>query len=184
MILIFGPSGSGKTALAKEMERCGYFVIPTYTTRPIRENDFFTEHISESEMNRLINEKQTISDVTYDTEYGRVSYCIKNDDCGKYNSVLIANMKFYEDICKVDPDLISYKVFLDVDYNTIINNKVNRGITDIDTKKRLERDAKDMEVLKSESNLVIQNHGFKMSPSQLVSEIVSKIIDYYFKDLE
>lgn len=39
MIVLVGKSCSGKTTIAKELEKLGYSLIVTYTTRPIREGE-------------------------------------------------------------------------------------------------------------------------------------------------
>lgn len=41
LVCLVGASGSGKTAIAKELEKAGYNVIQSYTTRPPRERNEF-----------------------------------------------------------------------------------------------------------------------------------------------
>lgn len=76
ILLIIGPSGAGKSSIAQELEQIGLIkVIPTWTNRPIRNDENFINHkfISSAKFEKLKEDNfflETVKLFDLDYEYG------------------------------------------------------------------------------------------------------------------
>jgi guanylate kinase len=87
IIALVGESGSGKTTIAKELEKRGYNVIKSYTTRPEREPGEWG-HIF-GDMDWYFNDTngdRVIADTFYNNEY---YWATKEQYQGKGTSIYI-----------------------------------------------------------------------------------------------
>lgn len=83
LILLVGASGSGKTAVAKEMEKRGYNVIQSYTTRePRHENEWGHTFVSQMDQHCLSNLKRNEELIAYTFYNGHHYWATKNQISG------------------------------------------------------------------------------------------------------
>lgn len=186
MILISGASGSGKTTVTKELEKLGYSIIPTYTTRPPRPNDYGTICIEPSEFEYMLTHNKFISYHIFNSVMGEVAYGVpvsENPDSYS-NSVIILAKEYLEDIIHYITHYTEDRTFLayiNVDNDTIIKNSMEdaeRGLANTDLQNRLDRDKDKNNSLKNIADMVIDNSNFKLSPM----EIANMISAYYRKE--
>lgn len=191
MILLSGASGCGKTTTAKCLESIGCSIVPTYTTRKLRDNDLYTISVSNDEFNDMVKHKKFMSHVGYNTKNGKVRYGIPVLEYkkGKYKSivkpmVIINAYEYTNDIIdyirRYEYDPI-FKVFIDVDYSTIVDVVIkdeNRLSTNNDLKDRLKRDDYKMRELKDKANLIIDNSSMKLSPDEMSNIIIREYTKY------
>ena len=163
MILLAGPTGSGKTTIAKSLEKLGYNIIPTYTTREPRPNDAFTECITFDEFKSMLSMNKFVAGHTFKASFGNVSYGIpKVPEEDSSNSVVIIAYEYFEDLKKylrIIDDTI-FLVYLHVPDNIIISRSMtddSRGESNKDLLFRLERDYHKNQVLREKANLLISN---------------------------
>lgn len=183
MIILNGPTGSGKTSILKELHRTGKFdIIPTYSTRPARNNDFDVHHVSQKEMDLFFANDKVFSFISYDTEYGPCEYCILKEDIKENlkRMVVIGNEAFTRDLInyvKHQQHNLCVSVFLNVDYKTILETSNNGNETDKDRLTRLKRDFKLMNQLKSEAGIIISNYHRQRSAHDIAREIIDDYED-------
>jgi len=105
IICLVGESGSGKTTLCKELEKQGYNIIKSYTTRKQRSKDEYghifintvpTKAISDGEgdFNRIIDKKDMIAYTFYNNQH---YWATKKQYQGKGVSIYV-----------IDPDGVKY----------------------------------------------------------------------------
>lgn len=114
LILLVGASGSGKTTIARELEKEGYNIIHSYTTRKPREENewghiFIKKAIGHKvkKTNNMIAFKQL-----YDYEY----WATKEQYEGKGTSIYIVCPKGAEQVKENAKDVEVITVFLMADY--------------------------------------------------------------------
>lgn len=99
LVLLVGPSGSGKTTIAKELEKEGYNIIHSYTTRPPREPDewghTFIPQLTDRKISYIGHSGLGILNIEgymeYEDEFGKkaeIPYIY-------YNSEVIAHKELY-----------------------------------------------------------------------------------------
>lgn len=175
MILISGSSGSGKTSVTKELEKLGYSIIPTYTTREPRPDDYGTICISTNEFEYMLTHDKFISYHIFNSAMGEVAYGVPIiDNPDEYsNSVIILAKEYLEDIIYHINHFTEDQTFLayiNVDNDTIIRTSMGdeyRGLSNTDLQDRLERDTTKNTSLMSMADIVIDNNNFKLSPLEV-----------------
>lgn len=186
MILLAGQSGSGKTAALYALEKLGYSVIPTYSTRKPRPKDKGTICISESEFQGMLMRDRFVSYHVFDSKMGKVAYGISLTEYEDVleDSVLVLAKEYFDDIVSYLSRRTTDKpflVYLDVDENSIIGkayNHPNRKTSNVDLLDRLERDRSKNNYLKSMANLVIDNREFHLSKYEVADTIEKKYRDF------
>lgn len=127
LILLVGPSGSGKTTVARELEKEGYNVIHSYTTRPPRKpNEWGHIFISEKEYLKhvtLADEDGTLAYkdsemIAFQELYGEYYFATKEQYQGKGTSIYVIDPSGVEDIYKNVNDAEVITIFLMADENT------------------------------------------------------------------
>lgn len=197
MILIMGPSGSGKTTVAKELDKLGCYIVPTYTTRGPRPDDAYTICVYDDTFRRLLNNKRFISHATFHAKFGDVSYGIPVEEYlqnvksyATFPVVIISAYEYVDDIveyakmCKGDP---VFKVYLDVDIDTIVKKSLGdskRGQANIDLYSRVERDSLKNEKLKHYADFVVNNRGMQKSPYDIACDIVLEYQNFLTKKMQ
>ncbi|HHV43020.1 MAG TPA: AAA family ATPase [Clostridiaceae bacterium] len=97
LILLVGPSGSGKTTIAKELEKEGYNVIHSYTTRPPREPDEWGHtFVNDVALEELYDKQDTI--VAFQMLYGNAYWATKEQYQGKGTSIYVIDPKGAEQV--------------------------------------------------------------------------------------
>lgn len=186
MILISGNSGSGKTSVAVQLEKMGYKLIPTYTTRKYRsDEELGSIRISETEFEYKLSHNGFISYHIYNTNMGNVAYGIPLKECEENGnkSVIILAREYYEDVYHYIKNYSSDKMFmvyLDVDDASIIEKSFddkNRGLSNVDLIDRLDRDRDKAAFLRHIATLIIDNNEFRLN-----SKEVADIIDHKYKE--
>ena len=197
MIIINGATGSGKSSIVRELIKLSYEVIPTYSTRPKRPDDFDTIHVDLITANKMLNELRILSQISYQAKFGYCKYFLlkKSFETDLSNKVIIGNVQFTPDIeeymKKIDEPL--FRVCLDVPDKVIIARDIKRfekkpGIIDkiinffrynkepeippevLDRIDRLERDKMVIERFKRNCDLLITGKiMIKYSPAILAS---------------
>lgn len=163
MILLSGPTWSGKTTIAKFLEKLGYDIIPTFTTRDKRPDDMYTESISINEFNVMEFKKKFISSHTFSAQFGDVSYGIpKIPKKSSGNSVAIVAYEYIDDFKEYIENIndAMYLVYLNVPENVIIERSMKddgRGISNSDLINRLERDRDKNQEIKGISTISLSN---------------------------
>lgn len=89
IICLVGESGSGKTTIAKELEKQGYNIIHSYTTRPPREKDEWG-HIFVWDIAYRCTPKEEIIAYTYYDDHHY--WAIKDQYQGKGNSIYVVDV--------------------------------------------------------------------------------------------
>lgn len=189
MILLAGPTGSGKTTIAKSLEKLGYNIIPTYTTREPRPDDAFTECISEKDFKSMLSMNKFISSHTFTASFGNVSYGIpKVPERDSNNSVAIIAYEYFEDFKRylrtIDDSI--FLVYLHVPDNIIISRSMSndsRGESNKDLLFRLERDYHKNQVLKEKANLLISNSEPGFVAKNISKEYQNFLNKHLFKKL-
>ncbi len=190
MIIIDGPTGSGKTTTLKELETLGYKVIPTYTTRPIRAHDFGTIHVEPNEYNAVFKENKTFADFKINTAYGEYVWYLNTDDLKK-----AGNMSALVGSIKITPTLAVYanwvlreplfKVFLNVDYKTILERTkdfINGDENAIkDRLRRFKKDDDELQGLKFNANFVVENRDMGIAP-HVVADLIIENYQLFLKE--
>lgn len=179
MILIAGSSGSGKTTATKELEKMGYTIVPTYTTRKPRPNDSGTLCISETQFEYMLTHDKFMSYHIFDSKMGPVAYGIPIEEYEQSSdrSIIVLAKEYYEDICHyvknyTEDDI--FLVYIDVDDKSIISRSMNdtgRGLSNTDLIDRLERDREKNQSLKNQSSLIVANLEYGMTPSEIANII-------------
>ena len=183
MIIISGATGSGKTTVAKELDEIGFTVIPTFTTRPPRENDDYTVCVSEEQFRSIDRAALFMATGTFNSKMGQVSYGIPIEPYLTRHSEAVAILvqEYMDDTIKYiseNTDDMLLRVYLEVDEETLINNSMkdnSRGKSNLDLKDRIARDREKNKVLRDQADIIIVNDDFLLSPK----EIAEIIIDEY-----
>ena len=130
MIIINGATGSGKSSIVRELIKIGYEVIPTYSTRPKRPDDFDTIHVDLVKVNQMMNELRVLSQISYQAKFGYCKYFLleKSFKTDLSNKVIIGNAQFTPDIeeymrKKCEP---LFRVCLDVPDKVILNRDMQK----------------------------------------------------------
>lgn len=179
MILLAGDSGSGKTAALYALEKLGYSVIPTYSTRQPRPKDKGTICISETEFQGMLMCDRFVSYHIFDSKMGKVAYGISLTEYedNLEDSVLVLAKEYFDDIVHYLTRYTTDKpflVYLDVDERSIIGkayNHPNRKTSNVDLLDRLNRDREKNNYLKSMANLVVDNKEFHLSKYEVANII-------------
>ena len=178
LYLLMGPSGSGKTTTCKELEKRGFTIVPTYTTRKPRPVDDYTVCISEEKFLSLKENREFISTATYASKMGEVSYGIPRITMEKERAyVIVCAEEYYWDIV-FHCDRINYpkvRIFLDVDDDTILamsEKDQTRAEANIDVSDRLKRDREKHTFLRAHSDLIICNHKMEKTPEEITEKII------------
>ena len=210
MIIINGPTGSGKSSIVKELLKDDFELIPVYSTRPKREDDFDTKHVSEYKAHQMLNNLRILSQISYQAKFGYCKYFIleKSFLMDLTYKVLIGNAQFTPDITNYMEKIHNplFKVYLDTPYDLIIErdkkriNKrdfwkriktiIKHPFTKteevppeiLDRIDRLNRDKDQMELLKSKSDLIVCEELCTIyNPKQLKGYIL-KEYENFLKD--
>lgn len=148
LILLVGASGSGKTAIAKEMEKVGYNVIQSYTTRSRRRcEEWGHEFVNEDELM-----KTPIKDIiAFQEVYDGVFYWATREQYeGLGDSIYIVCPDGAEDVrrtLKYNKDVKIITIYLQTDeYHRWERMMYDRVKEEVDY--RLEKDNKKFQVVK------------------------------------
>lgn len=160
LVLLVGASGSGKTTIAKELEKQGYNIIHSYTTRePREENEWGHTFIDKTWIrgedlsdilfyrNVLANEVIRKRDIiAYFNGYGTEYFATKEQYQGKGTSIYVVDPSGASQVQNIvkDADVITIYLQCDKQY------RVNRMIDDPtrDSKSTAERIRKDENVFR------------------------------------
>lgn len=183
MIILSGATGSGKTTVAKELDEIGFTIIPTFTTRPPRENDDYTVCVSEEQFRSIDRAALFMATGTFDSKMGKISYGIPIEPylTRHSESVAILVQEYMDDTIKYVTENTNdtlLRVYIEVDEETLIERSMkddSRGKSNTDLKDRIIRDREKNNLLRDQADLIIVNDGFTMSPK----EVAACIIDDY-----
>jgi guanylate kinase len=119
IICLIGQSGSGKTTIAKELEKIGYYILQSYTTRePRSENEWghtFVDHYSPTD------------DIIAYTYFNGYHYWATKEQClGKGYCFYIIDPAGVEFLKKKCTNILNFSIFLMVDSNIRLNRLIER----------------------------------------------------------
>jgi len=185
MIILYGSTGSGKTTTAIELERLGMRVVPTYTTRPPREDDFGTICTTEEEFEKALINNKIFTHTSYNATFGKCRYWLMKSEFSGYttNSVLVGNYEFSNSInewAEIAFRCSVFNVFIKVDYNIIVerDNAKSKRIERMD---RLKRDDYKMKELEASADLIINNQSLQLSKN-VVADLIMESYDIFLKE--
>ena len=100
MIVLYGSTGAGKTTTAIELERIGLRVIPSYTTRPPRDDDFGTICTTEEEFQKSLDQNKIFVHTSYNATFGKCRYWLMKSEFSGYtiDTVLVGSYEFADTI--------------------------------------------------------------------------------------
>lgn len=120
LILLVGPSGSGKTTIAKELEKEGYNVIQSYTTRPPRKpGEWGHIFVNDIALEELYDKQDTI--IAFQMLYGNAYWATKDQyqGKGKGTSIYVIDPKGAEQVRQNVKDAEVVTIYLTCDTNTL-----------------------------------------------------------------
>jgi guanylate kinase len=167
LLIISGPSGSGKTTIAKHILNIfkeKVFLMPTYTTRPIRNHEvdgIDYNFISVDRFKELSSGGFFLEKIEYSGNcYGTAKSCIDDLNCGK-NIIFVINRAGAVEWKKKYKNIISFWI----------------DSEDLDLKKRL--------FLRGDCSSVQVERRMKECFLERESDLIDRIFDYYIdnKDL-
>ena len=135
LILLVGASGSGKTTIAKELEKLGYNIIHSYTTRERREPDEWGHRFTKSnKVECFIGEM-----IAYQQIYGVEYFATREQYMNKGTSIYVVDPKGAKDVKTNVKDAEVITIFLMADEITR-NSRMLFNRNAGDTQERVERD--------------------------------------------
>lgn len=147
LILLVGPSGSGKTTIAKELEKEGYNVIHSYTTRPPREPDEWGHTFANDvALEELYDKQDTI--VAFQMLYGNAYWATKEQYQGKGTSIYVIDPKGAEQVRQSVKDAEVVTIYLQCDRDTRFDRMRIREDNWLLIKERLDQDDKMFSIVK------------------------------------
>lgn len=136
--LIVGESGSGKTTIVNELEKYGYFSIPSYTDRLPRNKDEKGHIFSTTEEYRRVFEANDIAGYTY---FDKHNYYTKKEQIyDKNTTTYIIDPKGIDTLKKNVPDVRYITIYIKTREFDRIMRMRNRGDKTSKIKKRLLND--------------------------------------------
>lgn len=144
IILLVGASGSGKTSIAKELEKDGYNIIHSYTTRkPRKENEWGHIFVSlpykwsiygDSSPN---DDDELIAYLYYNENH---YWATKEQYQGKGTSIYVVDPVGNQEVHNIVDDADVITIFLTVDKNTRMWRMIEDGRDIKDVMSRLDKD--------------------------------------------
>jgi len=159
LVLLVGPSGSGKTTITKELEKEGYNIINSYTTRPPREPNewghifvptlddektIYLEEIS-AETNKSITRPYIYEDslvIAYHHIYGHHYWATQVQYQGKGTSIYAITPDGAKQVQKNVTDAEIITIYLVCDADIRIDRMLLDGRKPREIIERLEKDTK------------------------------------------
>ena len=185
MIVLYGSTGSGKTTTAMELEQFGMRVVPTYTTRPPRKDDFGTIATTEEIFQEALKANKIFTQTSYNATFGKCRYWLMKSEFSGFteDTVLVGNYEFSEAINKWDALAFRcrvFNVFIKVDYDIIVERDRNekRRIERMD---RLRRDDYKMKELEANADLIINNQSLQLNKT-VVADLIMESYDIFLKE--
>lgn len=132
IICLVGPSGSGKTTIAKELEKLGYNIIHSYTTRKPREpNEWGHTFVDRNELaqapfNIIAIGKRPELMIAGEELYGELYFATKEQYKGKGTSIYTVTPKAAEQVRQNVDDAEVITIFLMADEGTRYNRLAER----------------------------------------------------------
>lgn len=154
LVLLVGASGSGKTTVAKELEKEGYNIIHSYTTRPPREHDEWGHIFVDKETFKqdIIRKPTTIAYTFYNRHH---YWATKEQYQGKGTSIYVVDPSGAEQVRQNVKDAEIITIYLTADesirYQRICSRELKkykevsigkRMIIDIEADERIQEDKK------------------------------------------
>lgn len=184
MIIICGKSGAGKTTTVMELQKLGYKIINTYTTRPLRDYDMGTVQINSEAFKEMLDKKEFLSHVCIHTVYGTHYWGLRRKDFQgpTKNTVVVGALDYIKDIRKyfTKKNDIAFFTYLDVDDAAIIRKaeedlKLGRRVDGCaDITRRLVVDEAKNRWTEGLSDFVVHNKDLQLSPAYIAKIIVDE----------
>ena len=172
LILILGRSGCGKNYIATKLERKGYNLVKSYTTRPIRQddpNDINTHTFISPD--RVDDYKD---DIVADTTFNGAYYFATRQQLNTAD-IYILDKAGLECVCKNYHDRKILAFYIDCDSSICAERMSKRGDSDEAIMSRLQHDMKAFEGVKEMCNYSFTNE---------TQEQANDIADYIANTLE
>jgi guanylate kinase len=143
LFCIIGGSASGKDSLCNILEKCGYNVVKSYTTRPRRENEVDTHiFIKKEDVSKYINKFVAYTKIG-DYEYFTTKKQLENND------VYIIDPKGYEYLCEKIKDIKLVPILINIKECERFKRALNRGDKKEDIEKRFMAEHEQFEKFKT-----------------------------------
>ena len=159
LVLLVGASGSGKTTIAKELEKEGYNIIHSYTTRPLRESDelghIFIEKPHFESQEDYLKYKYDINKIAFFDGYGDIYFATRDQYQGKGTSIYVVDPSGAEQVRQNVKDAEIITIYLTADesirYQRICSRELKkykevpigkRMIINIEADERIQEDKK------------------------------------------
>lgn len=175
MIVIVGKSGSGKTSVAHELQKYGYQILITDTTRPMREGekngvDYYFRN--QQEFNKLKEEGYYAETVSYNAAFGYCSYGSKKDYYigNNDNKIIILNPYGLKQVEKLNNKKYT-SFYLNVPDDVLLNRLDKRGDDKKEVHRRLKTDREDFKDIDKIVSCVI-NINDKDSIKDIANQII------------
>ena len=155
MIIIIGCAGAGKSTIEKELEKRGYKKITSYTSRPIRENEY--NHVDYHFLKEdEFKEKLELESFVEHTKYNGWFYGIAKEDCCTDGLVVVEPYGFRQ--LKSKKELNIFSIFIDVPERVRLKRMVDRGDNIIEIFRRILSDQGVFQGIENEVNCTINNN--------------------------
>lgn len=178
IICLVGQSGSGKTTIAKELEKAGYNVIQSYTTRPPREPNEWG-HIFKDKLDCTIYPiKKMIAFTSFDGAY---YWAMPEQYQGKGTSIYVIDVAGVKMIREKVKDAEIVVIYIQADeetrkrrmiwrYNTTHNDSILADGKLDDLERRMDNDRKAFRIIPCD--YAIENNGSLEKAVQDVKSII------------
>lgn len=146
LVLLVGPSGSGKTTITKELEKEGYNIIHSYTTRPPRKPDewghIFIEKPHFESQEDYLKYKYDINKIAFFDGYGDIYFATRDQYQGKGTSIYAITPEEAKQVQKDVTDAEVITIYLVCDADIRIERMLLDGRKPREIIERLEKDNK------------------------------------------
>ena len=175
MIILVGKSGSGKTSVAKELEKWGYDLYITDTTRPKRKGevngkDYYFR--TQKEFDKLKDSGFYAEAVSYNANFGYCSYGSRKEyyTGNNNNKLIILNPYGLKQVNKIKNK--NYKsIYLKVNDDILLERLKYRGDTAKEIKRRLKADNEDFDGIEK-----IVDHTIEVTKDDSIANVARKIM--------